>query len=77
MCAARVSALVIIRASAPAASAPADGRPLPGQSRHGAAFDRGPRFEPFGNIDFVLAESKRLLSRPLAPVEPGARVIPD
>jgi hypothetical protein len=29
------------------------------------------------DIDFMLAESKRLLSRPVAPVEPGARVIPD
>ena len=34
-------------------------------------------FEPFGDVDFVLAESKRLLSRPVAPPEPGARVIPD
>jgi peroxiredoxin len=34
-------------------------------------------FEPFMDVDFVLAESKRLLSRPVAPVEPGARVIPD
>ena len=34
-------------------------------------------FEPFMDVNFVLAESKRLLSRPVAPVEPGARVIPD
>jgi peroxiredoxin len=34
-------------------------------------------FQPFLDVDFVLAESKRLLSRPVAPVEPGARVIPD
>jgi peroxiredoxin/tetratricopeptide (TPR) repeat protein len=34
-------------------------------------------FEPFRDVDFVLAESKRLLARPVAPVEPGARVISD
>jgi peroxiredoxin len=34
-------------------------------------------FQPFAEIDFVLAESKRLLSRPVAPIEPGARVISD
>ncbi len=34
-------------------------------------------FEPFHDVDFVLAESKRLLARPVAPLEPGARVIPD
>ena len=34
-------------------------------------------FEPFRDVDFVLAESKRLFSRPVASVEPGARVIPD
>ncbi len=33
--------------------------------------------EPFMDVDFVLAESKRLLRRPVAPVEPGARVIVD
>jgi peroxiredoxin/tetratricopeptide (TPR) repeat protein len=34
-------------------------------------------FQPFVDVDFLLAESKRLLSRRVAPVEPGARVIPD
>ena len=34
-------------------------------------------FEPFMDLDFLLAESKRLLSRAVAPVEPGVRVIPD
>jgi peroxiredoxin len=34
-------------------------------------------FEPFRDVDFVLAESKRLLQRPVAPLEPGTRVIPD
>jgi peroxiredoxin/tetratricopeptide (TPR) repeat protein len=33
--------------------------------------------EPFMDIGFVLSESKRLLSRPIPPVEPGARVIAD
>jgi peroxiredoxin len=33
--------------------------------------------EPFMDVDFVLAESKRLLSRSVPPVEPGARVIAD
>jgi peroxiredoxin len=33
--------------------------------------------EPFMDAGFVLAESKRLLPRPVAPVEPGARVIVD
>lgn len=32
-------------------------------------------YEPFQDVDFVLAESKRLLARPAAPVEVGARVI--
>ena len=32
-------------------------------------------FEPFLDAAFVLAESKRLLARPVAPVEPGAKVI--
>jgi peroxiredoxin len=31
--------------------------------------------EPFMDVDFVLSESNRLLSRPVAPVEPLARVI--
>jgi peroxiredoxin len=31
--------------------------------------------EPFMDADFVINESKRLLSRPIAPVETGARVI--
>jgi peroxiredoxin len=31
--------------------------------------------EPFMDADFVIGESQRLLSRPIAPVEPGARVI--
>jgi peroxiredoxin len=34
-------------------------------------------FEPFMDANFVLAESKRLNQRPVAPVEPGARVIVD
>ena len=34
-------------------------------------------FEPFTDADFVLAESKRLLARPVAPLEAGARVIPN
>jgi peroxiredoxin len=34
-------------------------------------------FEPFRDVDFVLAESKRLLRRPVAPLEPGTRVISD
>ena len=34
-------------------------------------------FEPFRDVDFVLAESKRLLARPVAPLEAGARVIPN
>jgi peroxiredoxin len=34
-------------------------------------------FEPFMDVGFVLGESKRLLSRPINPVEPGARVIAD
>jgi peroxiredoxin len=34
-------------------------------------------FEPFMDVNFVLAEGKRLLARPVAPVEPGARVIVD
>jgi peroxiredoxin len=33
--------------------------------------------EPFMDVGFVLGESKRLLPRPVAPVEPGARVIVD
>jgi peroxiredoxin/tetratricopeptide (TPR) repeat protein len=33
--------------------------------------------EPFMDVNFVLAESKRLLPRPVPPVEPGARVIVD
>ena len=32
-------------------------------------------FEPFTDADFVINESKRLLSHPVAPAEPGARVI--
>jgi hypothetical protein len=31
--------------------------------------------EPFMDADFVIQESKRLLSRPVAPLETGARVI--
>ena len=34
-------------------------------------------FEPFMNADFLLSEAKRLLSRPVAPIEPDARVIAD
>ena len=34
-------------------------------------------YEPFTDVDFLLAESKRLLSRPVAPVEPEAHVIAD
>jgi alkyl hydroperoxide reductase subunit AhpC len=34
-------------------------------------------FEPFRDVDFVLAESKRLPRWHVAPLEPGARVIPD
>ena len=34
-------------------------------------------FEPFTDAAFLLAESKRLLTRPVAPVEPGAKVIAD
>jgi hypothetical protein len=34
-------------------------------------------FEPFMDVDFLPAESKRLLSRPVAPVAPGTRVISD
>ena len=34
-------------------------------------------FEPFMDVNFVLGEAKRLLARPVAPVEPGARVIVD
>jgi peroxiredoxin len=33
--------------------------------------------EPFMDVNFVLAESKRLLRQPVAPIEPGARVITD
>ena len=33
--------------------------------------------EPFMDVNFVLAESKRLVPRPVPPVEPGARVIVD
>jgi hypothetical protein len=33
--------------------------------------------EPFMDVNFVLAEATRLLQRPVAPVEPGARVIVD
>lgn len=33
--------------------------------------------EPFMDVNFVLAESKRLLKQPVAPIEPGARVITD
>jgi hypothetical protein len=33
--------------------------------------------EPFMDVGFVLGESKRLLRQPVAPVEPGARVIVD
>jgi len=33
--------------------------------------------DPFMDVNFVLAESKRLLKQPVAPVEPGARVITD
>jgi peroxiredoxin len=33
--------------------------------------------EPFMDANFVLAEATRLLQRPVAPVEPGARVIVD
>jgi hypothetical protein len=29
------------------------------------------------DVDFVLAESKHLLSRPVTQAEPGARAIPD
>jgi peroxiredoxin len=32
-------------------------------------------FEPFMDAGFVLSESKRLLARPVAPAEPGARVL--
>jgi len=32
-------------------------------------------FEPFMDAGFVLSEAKRLLLRPVAPDEPGARVI--
>jgi peroxiredoxin len=32
-------------------------------------------FEPFMNADFLLSESKRLLARPVAPIEPEARVL--
>jgi hypothetical protein len=32
-------------------------------------------FEPFMNPDFLLSESKRLLARPVAPIEPEARVL--
>jgi peroxiredoxin len=32
-------------------------------------------FEPFMDVDFVITEANRLLARPLAPVEPGARMI--
>jgi len=34
-------------------------------------------FEPFMDINFLLNESKRLLSRPVPPPEQGARVIAD
>ena len=34
-------------------------------------------YEPFMDAGFVLGESKRLLARPPAPIEPGARVIAD
>lgn len=34
-------------------------------------------FEPFMDVNFVITEAKRLLQRPVAPVEPGARVIVD
>ena len=33
--------------------------------------------EPFMDVNFVLGESKRLLKQPVAPIEPGARVITD
>jgi peroxiredoxin len=33
--------------------------------------------EPFMDVNFVLSESKRLLKQPVAPIEPGARVITD
>ncbi len=32
-------------------------------------------FEPFMDAAFLLAESKRLLTRPVAPAEPGTKVI--
>jgi peroxiredoxin/tetratricopeptide (TPR) repeat protein len=32
-------------------------------------------FEPFMNVEFFLTEAKRLLARPVAPVEPDARVL--
>ncbi len=34
-------------------------------------------FEPFMDVSFVLRESKRLLARPVPPVEQGARIIAD
>src|ERR1700684_3661850 len=57
MRAARVSALVIVCALSFGAATRADARPLPGQSRHGEAFDRGPRWSAYlmggaGDIHF-------------------------
>jgi peroxiredoxin len=68
MCAARVSALVIVCALSFAASARADGRPLPGQSRHGEAFDRGPRWSAYlmggtGDIHFPVTSKNPLVQR--------------
>jgi peroxiredoxin len=34
-------------------------------------------FEPFMDVNFVLGEAKRLLNRPVPPIEQGARVIAD
>ena len=68
MRAARVSALVTVCALWAATSAPADGRPLPGQSRHGAAFDRGPRWAAYlmggtGEIHFPVTSKNPLVQK--------------
>ncbi len=70
MRAARVSALVIVCASsfAAAARAHAAARPLPGQSRHGEAFDRGPRWSAYlmggtGDIHFPVTSKNPLVQK--------------
>ena len=68
MRAARVSALAIVCALSLAGSVLGDGHLLPGQSRHGEAFDRGPRWSAYlmggtGDVHFPVTSKNPLVQK--------------